>query len=232
MMAERDHGQRNYPRSDDNPHRQRPEQKHDFNRLLDSGTETDDGQRAHHAKGKDHVGRDRHDHQRSDQAEAHQGQGKARGIHHAGERLFVDEKDKQSDDQSHTQAKNRIENGEFRYVFQKTGFKDIIECHINLPLCYYPYRRQALYLENACCRSPSVLEQIGDDLRQEFVILDFQDHIARPVSGADLRQPAAKKITAEQAGPDLAVEGYLYIACRVDIGLPDIRNQYFGTKLL
>ena len=85
-----DDRQRDHARTDDNAHRERPEQEHDLDRLLDGRAEADDGQRAHHAERQDHVARDGHNDQRGDKGQAHQRQREAAGIQHAGQRFLVD----------------------------------------------------------------------------------------------------------------------------------------------
>ena len=75
-----DDSQRDHACTDDNAHRQRPEQKHDLHRLFDGGTEADDGQRTHHAERQNYIGCDGHNDQRRDKGQPNQRQCKAAGI--------------------------------------------------------------------------------------------------------------------------------------------------------
>ena len=124
-----DDRQRDHARTDDNAHRERPEQEHDLDRLLDGRAEADDGQRAHHAERQDHVARDGHNDQRGDKGQAHQRQREAAGIQHAGQRFLVDDEDEQADHQRDGQADEGIKDGKLGNVLQKAGFEDVVECH-------------------------------------------------------------------------------------------------------
>ena len=116
-------------RTDDNAHRERPEQEHDLDRLLDGRAEADDGQRAHHAERQDHVARDGHNDQRGDKGQAHQRQREAAGIQHAGQRFLVDDEDEQADHLRDGQADEGIKDRKLGNVLQKAGFEDVVECH-------------------------------------------------------------------------------------------------------
>ena len=124
-----DDGQRDHARTNHNAHCQRPEQEHDLHRLLDGGTEADDGQCTHHAEGQNHIGRDRHNDQRGDKGQPDQRQREAARIQYAGQRFLVDDKNEQADHQRDGQTDNGIKNGQFGNVLQKAGFENVVECH-------------------------------------------------------------------------------------------------------
>ena len=77
-----------------------PEQERGIPGILHSGTETDDGQRTHHAHGQGDIALDAHNHGGGDEGEHDEGDGKGRAVKHPPGGLFIHE----GDDQGHQRA--------------------------------------------------------------------------------------------------------------------------------
>ena len=102
-----------------------PEHKCGIGGLLHGGTETDDGQRTHHAQAKDHVGGDDHDHQRSDHGEHHQAGGKIPAVIDPGIGGPVNEYDEQAQDKGQRDGGQGAGQGNGREFLKELAFENI-----------------------------------------------------------------------------------------------------------
>ncbi len=100
--------------------RNRPEEKGDIQRLLDGGTEADDGQGAYHTKGKYHIGSHSKNDKGCDHGEGDQRHAETGRVHNAGKGLFIDKKDEHADAESQQQRQRHVENTDTGDIIEET----------------------------------------------------------------------------------------------------------------
>ena len=89
--------------------------------------ETDDGQRADHAEGQDHVAGDGQDDEGRDHRQSHEGDAELTVEHHALIGLLVDEIDEHADDEGEGDGDQGVDHGELRELLHETVFEDVVE---------------------------------------------------------------------------------------------------------
>ena len=124
-----DDGKGDHACGEDNACADCPEQERNVQRIFNRSTETNDRQRTDHTEGQNDVGRYGEDDYGSDHRQRDQRSTEACGIHHTTIGFLVNEEDKKTDAEGQHDGQQHIQYADRRYVFQKTGFENIIEIH-------------------------------------------------------------------------------------------------------
>ena len=106
-----------------------PEQECNIQRIFDSGTETNDGERTDHTERQNHIGSYGENDDGCNHGQGNQRSTEACGIHHTTIGFLVNEEDEKTNAEGQHDGQQHIQYADRRYVFQKTGLENIIEIH-------------------------------------------------------------------------------------------------------
>ena len=196
--------QRDQARRQHNAHRNRPEQEGDIHGLFDRGAEPDNGQSAHHAQRQHDVAHHRHNQQGGNKRQSNQCYTEAGRIHHAAVALFIDEKDKQSQQKGQYHGNHHVQYGDGGDILQKAGFENILKGHKALPPQIILIEPPAQGVFGAGRRLPSgYLHRHADKLRQKCIVFDFQ-HRSR-LHGAHVENRRIQEVHISNPGADIPI---------------------------